>query len=160
VSGINIVKCLDHRTSQLLRDPVTFRHAAFDGVDAAVALWIVVSRVDYHDARGYVFEQISRQTGDIFFGDGHDYDVAGVCRLFHVDWCRTRFSSEFREGLRPPRIRYEDLMSRYCETTRYNSALPILPAPMIPIFMFLSFAPVGRLTGLDEETGFQLHGLG
>jgi hypothetical protein len=103
----------------LLRDPLTFGHAVFDGVDPAVALpRIIVSRVDYDDARRHVFEQIGRQTGDIFFGDGHDYDVAGVCGLFHVDRFRTRFSSKFGEGLRASRIRYEDLMSRCGETTR------------------------------------------
>ena len=68
-------------------------------------------------SKRHVFEQIDRQTGDIFFGDAHDYDVAGVCGLFHVDRFRTRFSSKFGEGLRPSRIRYEDLMSRCGETT-------------------------------------------
>jgi hypothetical protein len=48
VGGRDVVKCLDHWTSQLLRDPLTLPHAVFDGVDAAVALpRIIVSRVDY-----------------------------------------------------------------------------------------------------------------
>jgi hypothetical protein len=58
-----------------------------------------VSIYDY--ARRHVFEQIGRQTGDIFFGDGHGNDVIGVCGLFHVDRFRTRFSAKFSEGLRP-----------------------------------------------------------
>jgi len=57
--------------------------------------------------RGLMAEMYGKATG-----------VAGVCGLFHVDRFRTRFSSKFGEGLRPSRIRYEDLMSRCGETTR------------------------------------------
>src|SRR6266571_7538076 len=63
--GVDVVECLDDRSSELLRDPLAVEHASLNRIDAAIAkLRIVVAGVDHDDAARHVRKQPPRQIGD------------------------------------------------------------------------------------------------
>src|ERR1039458_2298003 len=66
---IDVIKRLDHRPAQLLRNPPALGHASFDPVDAAVALLRIVVAGVYDDhVVGNSGKQIGWQVATFFWG--------------------------------------------------------------------------------------------
>ena len=132
--GEDVVERLDHRTPDLLRDPLAVEHAAVDRIDPAIAkLGMVVADIDDDDAARHVREQPLREIGDRLRWDCEDDDVSGLRGRGHGNGRRADLSRQNGQVLRPPRVRNRDAMAKLGEVGRKDP--PMLPAPMIPILM-------------------------
>ena len=79
---IDVVERLDHRTAQLLSNPLALGRAGFDPFNTAVPLlWIVVAGMDHDDVVWNSGKQIGRQFGNVLLGNRHDNHISTTCRV-------------------------------------------------------------------------------
>ena len=117
--GEDVVEGLDHRTPDLLCDPLAIEHAPVDRINAAIAkLGMVVADIDDDDAARYVRKQCPRKIGDGLRWDRDDDDFSGFGGVDNGNGRRADLGRQHNQALRSSRVRNRDVMAGLGEVAR------------------------------------------
>jgi len=117
--GEDVVEGLDHRTPDLLCDPLAIEHAPVDRINAAIAkLGMVVADIDYDDAARCVCKQRPRKIGDGLCWNGEDDDFSGLRGGNNRNGRRADLGRQRGQALRSSRVRNRDVMTALGEVAR------------------------------------------